>query len=146
LNPKRLPRETKPLTVNDQEFLRSLGWSILALIVSALLLVSAFAVYTANQSPDGAINANNKVILGKELVTRMGSAKIDGDSLNELLACLGVAVFLFFIFYFTNHYLSALDMTTLNRALMYLVPTLIFYVFVHILQPEESNQPGNSSG
>jgi hypothetical protein len=82
LNPKRLTRETKPVTVNDQQFLRSLGWSILALIVSALLLVSALAVYTANQSPDGATNVHNKVIMGKELVTRMGTAKIDGDSLE----------------------------------------------------------------
>jgi hypothetical protein len=70
------------MAVNDQEFLRSLGWSTLALIASALLLVSAFAVYTANQSPDGATNAHNKVILGKELVTRMGSARIEGDSLE----------------------------------------------------------------
>jgi hypothetical protein len=70
------------MTVSDQEFLRSLGWSTLALIASALLLVSAFSVYTANQSPPGAINAHNKVILGKELATRMGSTQVDGNSLE----------------------------------------------------------------
>jgi hypothetical protein len=80
------------------------------------------------------------------LAFRAMSGNFPSRPSNELLACLGVALFLFFIFYFTDHYRSALNMSTLNRAVMYLIPTLIFYVFVNILQPEESNQPGNSSG
>ena len=76
------------------------------------------------------------------LVVRMLTGGVPSRPSNELLASLAVAAFLFFVFYFTNHYMAALNMTTLNRALMYLVPTLIFYIFVHCPLPAMPARPG----
>jgi hypothetical protein len=37
-------------------------------------------------------------------------------------------LFVFFVYYFTNRYLFALDYTQVNRALVYTTPLLVFYI------------------
>jgi len=44
----------------------------------------------------------------------------------ELLAALGALGFVLFVFMFTSHYRTAADFTSINRALMYTVPGLLF--------------------
>jgi len=43
-----------------------------------------------------------------------------------LLAALGALGFVLFVFMFTSHYRTAADFTSINRALMYTVPGLLF--------------------
>jgi hypothetical protein len=47
----------------------------------------------------------------------------------ELRALSLTLLFLFFVYYFTNRYIYALDYTQVNRALIYSVPVMIFYLF-----------------
>lgn len=47
----------------------------------------------------------------------------------EFVASVLSISFIFFVFYFSKHYVSAVDFTTVNRALMYPVPVLIFLLF-----------------
>lgn len=58
---------------------------------------------------------------------------------NILLACIAAMAFLIFVFYFTNHYNAALNMITLNRALLYLIPSLLFYAFIYATPPLKSS-------
>jgi hypothetical protein len=44
----------------------------------------------------------------------------------EMLAALGALCFLLFVFFFTRHHQAATSFITLNRTLLYLVPTLVF--------------------
>ena len=64
---------------------------------------------------------------------------------NELLAVASVLMFVFFVFFLTNHYWAALNMQTLNRALLYLIPALVFYIFLHLVptasQRRSQSQP-----
>jgi hypothetical protein len=38
-------------------------------------------------------------------------------------------LFIFFVYYFTNRYEFALDFTQINRALIYSIPAIVFYIF-----------------
>jgi hypothetical protein len=63
---------------------------------------------------------------------------------SESLILLASAMFLVFVFYFTRHYFAALNFVTLNRALMYPVPALIFYLFLHLGHPGTLCRPSAS--
>jgi hypothetical protein len=60
---------------------------------------------------------------------------------SELLILIAAAIFIIFVFYFTRHYYAALNFVTLNRALLYPVPALIFYMFLHLPQPGTLARP-----
>jgi hypothetical protein len=47
----------------------------------------------------------------------------------QLRALLLTLFFIFFVYYFTSRYKFALDQTQLNRALLYSIPVMIFYIF-----------------
>ena len=51
---------------------------------------------------------------------------------SYLLAILGGLVFIVLVYYFTRHYLNALNFTAVNRALLSLVPALIFYIGLNL--------------
>ena len=51
---------------------------------------------------------------------------------NELLAISLVMAFIAFVFYFTNHFNGAVHFQTLNRAILYLVPAIVFYTFKEV--------------
>ena len=57
---------------------------------------------------------------------------------NELLAILLVMLFFIFVFFFTYKFINVLDFTTVNRALLYPVPALIFYIFLQFRPSGES--------
>ena len=50
----------------------------------------------------------------------------------EALAILGALLFVALAFFFTRHHRAAENFVTLNRALLYLVPALVFYVFAQV--------------
>jgi len=54
----------------------------------------------------------------------------------EALAILGALAFISLTFFFTGHYKAAEDFVTLNRALLYPVPALVFYFFVKLGKPD----------
>lgn len=47
----------------------------------------------------------------------------------ELRVLVLTLIFIFFVYYFTNRYKFALDYTQVNRALIYTVPIVVFYLF-----------------
>jgi hypothetical protein len=47
----------------------------------------------------------------------------------ELLVIVLTLLFIFFVYYFTNRYEFALDFTQINRALLYSIPAIVFYIF-----------------
>ncbi|MGL4564274.1 MAG: hypothetical protein ACRCVD_03195, partial [Halioglobus sp.] len=51
---------------------------------------------------------------------------------NELLVLALTAVFLVVVFQFTGHSQEALNFVTINRALLHLIPALVFYLFLQI--------------
>ncbi len=60
-------------------------------------------------------------------------------------------LFIFFTFYFTIHYRSALNFTALNRALLYLIPVLIFYLAARVTEllqhpPTDFIKPRRNAG
>lgn len=59
------------------------------------------------------------------------------------LAILLCTAFIIFTFNFTKHFWSAENFTTLNRAILYMMPALVFYTFTllsaHIVNKEENN-------
>jgi hypothetical protein len=44
-------------------------------------------------------------------------------------------IFIFFVYYFTNRYIFALDYTQVNRALIYVIPPLVFYMIYACFTP-----------
>jgi hypothetical protein len=50
----------------------------------------------------------------------------------EALAILGALLFVALAFFITRHHTAAENFVTLNRALLYLVPALVFYVFAQV--------------
>lgn len=60
-------------------------------------------------------------ILSPEITKRMSN--------ETLMICLTV-LFILFVFYFTRHHKAATNFTTLNRAILYLVPPMIYYLFM----------------
>ncbi|MEH6634736.1 MAG: hypothetical protein V7700_04415, partial [Halioglobus sp.] len=67
---------------DDSEFFRSLGKALLALVVSAIILMASFAIYCMTLSPEGANTSHSKTILGKQFKTIMGTTAITGDALE----------------------------------------------------------------
>lgn len=57
---------------------------------------------------------------------------------------IGAIAFIAFIFSFTNYYSTALNFTTLNRAILYVLPTLIFFAFLHLRRQNQT--PEHSPG
>lgn len=47
----------------------------------------------------------------------------------ELRALVLTLLFIFFVYYFTNRYVFVLDYTQINRALIYVIPLMVFYLF-----------------
>ena len=75
------------MAVNNEntEFVRSLGWALLALAASALALLLIFLAYTVALTPDGTNLSRSKLISGKQLRAVMGTAQMKGDTL-EIIA------------------------------------------------------------
>lgn len=46
-----------------------------------------------------------------------------------LISLFLASIFVVFVFYFTKKYVSAMNLTSINRAILYLIPSFIFYVF-----------------
>jgi hypothetical protein len=63
---------------------------------------------------------------------------------SESFILFASAMFIVFVFYFTRHYYAALNFVTLNRALLYPVPALIFYLFLHLQQPDPRHQSSSN--
>jgi hypothetical protein len=61
----------------------------------------------------------------------------------ELLAVLGGVAFIVLVFVFTKHHKLALNFVTLNRALLYLVPAVLFCLFIQ-LRAVKSAKPDNA--
>lgn len=58
----------------------------------------------------------------------------------DTFAITGALLFVFFVFFFTEHHRAATNFVTINRALLYVVPALIYYLFLQL------NAVGNRSG
>ena len=43
---------------------------------------------------------------------------------------ISILIFIIFISAFTEHYVSVVNFTTINRALLYAIPTIIYYIFI----------------
>ncbi|MFT4518022.1 MAG: hypothetical protein ACI9JM_000399 [Halioglobus sp.] len=56
----------------------------------------------------------------------------------EWLAVIGALLFIVFVFVFTRHYIAAVNYVTLNRALLYPVPAILFCVFLYFRPPQEN--------
>ncbi|MEZ5571300.1 MAG: hypothetical protein R3E64_04675 [Halioglobus sp.] len=56
----------------------------------------------------------------------------------EVLPVVAALAFVFVVFVFSRHYIAALNFVTLNRALLYPVPALIFCMFLWFQQPDRS--------
>jgi len=70
---------------------------------------------------------------------------LDPPSPELILLLLGL-LFVLFTFYFTKHYRSALNFITLNRALLYLIPALIFYLASRVTElPQHSPPPSKEN-
>ncbi len=50
----------------------------------------------------------------------------------DTFAIIAALLFLFFVFFFTEHHRAATNFVTLNRALLYVVPALIYYLFLKL--------------
>lgn len=53
---------------------------------------------------------------------------------TEAIVLLLAFAFIGFTFYFTKHYKAALNFTTLNRAILYAIPSLVFYLALSFVQ------------
>ena len=51
---------------------------------------------------------------------------------SDLLAVMLAVVFVFSVFIFSKHFKAALNFITLNRALLYLVPALVFCMVTRV--------------
>jgi len=58
----------------------------------------------------------------------LGRKRLRSPSL-DLRALSSTLLFIFFVYYFTNRYEFALDFTQVNRALIYSIPPMVFYLF-----------------
>jgi hypothetical protein len=63
----------------------------------------------------------------------------------EILPLLAAIFFIVFVFTFTRHYQAAMNFATINRALLYLVPAMIFCIFL-LFQKREPASRGIQSG
>jgi hypothetical protein len=66
----------------DKQFLTALGWALLALLLSAIILFVLSFVYVAANAPGGAANTYSKTVPGKQLRSRMGTAQAAGDGVE----------------------------------------------------------------
>jgi hypothetical protein len=95
-----------------------------------------------------AINWN---LLGYLLILFILAKLVRGDMARqpspESFVLIASMLFIAFVFYFTRHYYAALSFVTLNRALLYPVAALIFYLFLHTRSgPDTSPGPRPGSG
>jgi hypothetical protein len=66
---------------------------------------------------------------------------------GEVLALIACATFLAFAFFYTDRYRGAVNFSTLNRAILYLVPASIFCIALHFLKDQGASggqRAGNS--
>lgn len=66
---------------------------------------------------------------------------VAGQGANEFLPVLAALGFLILVFAFTSQYIAAVNFVTLNRALMYPVPALIFCIFLCFRKREDPFWP-----
>lgn len=71
------------MVINNKNaaFVRSLGWALLALAASALVLCVIFITYAATQAPTGSNVSPDRIISGTQLKTIMGTTRIKADTL-----------------------------------------------------------------
>ena len=69
------------LASEDLHFLRSLAWALLALALSAVVLLTLFIAYHQFRLPSGASSPASTVIAGKQFTAIMGTSRIEGDAL-----------------------------------------------------------------
>lgn len=50
----------------------------------------------------------------------------------ELYVILVMSIFVYFIYFFTSHYKSAINFTSINRAVLYIMPILLLYIFTSV--------------
>ena len=64
------------------------------------------------------------------VIYRICSARVIRIPPDEVLAVLGAIAFVGLIFFFSKYYVVALNFVTLNRALLYPIPAMIFCIFL----------------
>jgi hypothetical protein len=99
-------------------FFRSVNWNLLFYALPPLLLLAAWRKRPVIALPPG-----------------------------EVLALFACATFLAFAFFYTDRYRGAVNFSTLNRAILYLVPASIFCIALHFLKDQGASggqRAGNS--
>lgn len=66
----------------DKSFLIALGWALLALALSAVILLAISFAYVAAKAPGGATNSYSKIVPGAQLKSRMGTSKVAGEGIE----------------------------------------------------------------
>ena len=70
------------LIKEDKSFLIALGWALLALALSAVILLAISFAYVAAKAPGGATNSYSKIVPGAQLKSRMGTSKVAGEGIE----------------------------------------------------------------
>jgi hypothetical protein len=66
---------------------------------------------------------------------------VEGQGVPEFLPVLASLLFLVLVFAFTSEYIAAINFVTLNRALLYPVPALIFCIFLSFRRRDDPFWP-----